>query len=187
MCTDGPAGHLTDVILDPARDVVTHLVVEMKGFGHPHHLVPVSLLQASSARQVQLHCTAAELAQTEFFTATEPVPVDASTAWMMADEMMTWPLAYPEFATLLLEHERVPPGELAVHSHTRVEASDGPAGTLLAFVLQPTDDRVADVILQRGHWWRRSEVVVPAAVIDRIDVDAVHLSVSKARLQVLPG
>src|SRR3979490_706053 len=125
VCADGPAGHLTDVILEPISDQVTHLVVEVKGFGHPQHLVPVALVQATSAREVRLQCSQAELRQTEYFTETEPIPVDASTAVMMADDTLSWPLAFPQFATLLVEHERVPPGELAVHRDTRVEASDG--------------------------------------------------------------
>ena len=41
VCTDGPAGHLTDVILNPSNERVSHLVVELKGFGHFQHLVPV--------------------------------------------------------------------------------------------------------------------------------------------------
>ena len=84
VCTDGPAGHLTDVIRNPSTERVSHLVVELKGFGHFQHLVPVSLVQASADHCVSLRCTLAELANSEFFTETEPVPVDASTACMMA-------------------------------------------------------------------------------------------------------
>src|ERR1700704_2790117 len=158
VCDDGPAGHLTDVILDPASDQVTHLVVEVKGFGRPQHLVPVALVQASSTREVRLHCSRAELRRTEFFTEAGPVPMDPSSALMTTDEVLFWPHAFPQFETLLLEHERVPPGELAVHSHTRVEASDGPVGRIEAFVLQEEDDRVAYVVLRRGHLWRRSNL-----------------------------
>ena len=186
VCDDGPAGHLTDVILDPTSDQVTHLVVEMKGFGRPQHLVPVTLVQATSPREVRLQCSRAELRQTEFFTEVEPVPLDPSTAALMVDDTLAWPLAFPQFATLLVEHERVPPGELAVHRDTRVEASDGPVGRLAAFVLQSEDDRVADVILRRGHLWRRSEVVVPATAIHHIDAEGVHLNLPKAWVHALP-
>jgi uncharacterized protein YrrD len=186
VCDDGPAGHLTDVILDPTSDQVTHLVVEVKGFGRPQHLVPVTLVQATSTREVRLQCSRAELRQTEFFTEAEPIPLDPSTAALMVDDTLAWPLAFPQFATLLVEHERVPPGELAVHRDTRVEASDGPVGRLEAFVLQSEDDRVADVILRRGHLWRRSEVVVPATAIHHIDAEGVHLNLPKAWVHALP-
>src|SRR5947209_8407138 len=57
VCADGPAGHLTDLILDPTSDQVTHLVVEVKGFGRPQHLVPVTLVQTTSTREVRLQCS----------------------------------------------------------------------------------------------------------------------------------
>jgi uncharacterized protein YrrD len=186
VCADGPAGHLTDVILDPISDQVTHLVVEVKGFGRTQHLVPVTLVQATSTREVRLQCSRAELRQTEFFTEAQPIPLDPSTAALMVDDTLAWPLALPQFATLPVEHERVPPGELAVHRDTRVEASDGPVGRLEAFVLQSEDDRVADVILRRGHFWRRSEVVVPANAIHHIDAEGVHLNLPKAGVHALP-
>ncbi len=90
VCADGPTGHLTDVILDPISDQVTHLVVEVKGFGRPQHLVPVTLVQSTSTREVRLHCSRAELRQTEFFTETEPIPLDPSTAALMVDDTLAW-------------------------------------------------------------------------------------------------
>lgn len=33
VCTDSPAGHLADVILNRSNERVSHLVVELKGFG----------------------------------------------------------------------------------------------------------------------------------------------------------
>jgi sporulation protein YlmC with PRC-barrel domain len=185
-CADGPAGRLTDLVLDPTSEQVTHLVVEMPGFGHPRHLVPAVLLQPSAGREVRLRCSRAELARTEFFTETESVPLDASDAWLIADGALAWPLAFPEVARLLAERERVPPGELALHRDTAVEASDGPLGRLAAFVLQSNDDRVVDVIVRRGHLWRQQDVVIPANSIDSIDALAVHLRLSKARIKMLP-
>ena len=69
-------------------------MVELKGFGHFQHLVPVftGAGKRHSLRVTALH--ACGVSNTAFFTETEQVPVDASTAWMMADEMMSWPLAF---------------------------------------------------------------------------------------------
>jgi sporulation protein YlmC with PRC-barrel domain len=187
ICTDGPGGRLTDIVLDPATEQVTHLIVAVPGFGQPRHLVPASLLQASAGREVRLRCSRAELAQTEFFTETETLPLDASSVWYTADETLPWPLVFPGSATLLTEHERVPPGELAVDRDTSVEASDGSVGRLQAVVLHSNDDRVVDIILRRGHLWRKRDVVVPATAIERIDAEAVHLRLPKARILTLPS
>jgi sporulation protein YlmC with PRC-barrel domain len=154
ICTDGPAGRLTDIVLDPATEQVTHLIVAVPGFGQPRHLVPAALLQASAGREVRLRCSRDELAQTEFFTETETLPLDASTVWYTA----------------------APPS-------TR----DGSVGRLQAVVLHSNDDRVVDIILRRGHLWRKRDVVVPATAIERIDAEAVHLRLPKARILTLPS
>jgi uncharacterized protein YrrD len=186
VCIDGAAGQLTDVILAPNTEQVTHLVVETPGYGHPRHLVAVAVLQSSTGPDLRLRCSRAELEQTEFFTDTETVPFDPSAAWYAADGALAWPLAFPQVATMLVEHQRVPPGELAIDRDTPVEASDGPVGHLAAFVLQSNDDRVVDVIVRQGHLWRQRDVVIPAAAIERIDDQAVHLRLSKARVRALP-
>src|ERR1700704_1624021 len=122
MCADGPAGRLTNIVLDPDTDHVTHLVVQTSGYGHPSHLVPAALLHASDGREVRLNCTRTELAHTEFFTETETVPLDAAAAWYMADETLPWPLVYPRSGMLLTERERVPDGQVAVDGETPVQA-----------------------------------------------------------------
>ena len=112
--------------------------------------------------------------------------MDASTAWVIADDTLPFPLASPRFGTLLVEHERVPPGELALHHDTRVEASDGLVGHVEAFVVRWDDDRVTVVVVRRVHWWWRQDVEIPTTAIERIDTDAVHLSLSRARVRALP-
>ena len=49
-----------------------------------------------------------------------------------------------------MKHERIPPGGVALRRNTPIEARDGPVGHLRAIVLQPENDRVADVIVRRG-------------------------------------
>jgi sporulation protein YlmC with PRC-barrel domain len=184
-CADGPAGRLTDVVLHPATEQVTHLVVEAPGFGNPRHLVPVALLEASAGREVHLRCSRAELARTEFFTETEALPAD-DAMWFLAEDSLALPLGFPRSAMQLAEYDRVPPGELALHGDTRVTARDGLVGRVEAFVLQPDGDRVVDLIFRRGHLWRRRDIVIPATAIERIDAEAVHLRLTRATVEALP-
>jgi uncharacterized protein YrrD len=187
LCADGPGGQLTDVIFDPKTEQVTHLVVETPGYGHPRHLVLVAKLASSDARGVHLRCSRDELARTEFFTDTETVPLTpSSTSWFMGDDALLWPLTFPQGHSIVIEHERVPKGELALRHDTPVEAIDGPVGRLSALVLQSEDDRVLVVILRSGHLWSNHDLAVPATAIKRIDGDAIHLGMSSARVQRLP-
>ena len=125
-------------------------MVELKGFGHFQHLVPVSLVRASAAHCVSLRCTLVELANTAFFTRnrTSPCRCKHRVDDGRRDDVLAARVC--QLATSLLHYERFPSGGLSVHRHTLVEATDGPVGDLLAFVLQEPDHRVTNVILQRG-------------------------------------
>src|SRR6476646_358986 len=62
-CSDGPFGELADVVIDPVKRTVTHLVVK------PHHhpglarLIPVDLVDTDAGdEQITLRCTGEEAA-----------------------------------------------------------------------------------------------------------------------------
>ena len=66
-CSDGPAGKLRQLVIDPAMDSVTHLVVESHAhFGIPV-LVPRDRVLAAEPDHVTLTCTQAELQQMDPF------------------------------------------------------------------------------------------------------------------------
>ena len=46
-------------------------------------------------------------------------------------------------------------------------------------------DGTADIVLERGHLWGRREVVVPAASVERIEDDAVTLTLTKDEVGAL--
>ncbi|MGG7377396.1 hypothetical protein ACQ7B2_00880, partial [Escherichia coli] len=58
-CSDGECGRVTQVVLDPIADTVTHLIVEPEGREGLGRLVPTSLVQAGGDH-VDLQCTRAE-------------------------------------------------------------------------------------------------------------------------------
>src|SRR5450756_126292 len=47
-CTDGPCGRSTYAIVDPAKEHVTHVVIEESGLSGRERLVPVSLISEST-------------------------------------------------------------------------------------------------------------------------------------------
>src|SRR5579872_4567718 len=58
-CSDGACGHLTQVVVDPVARVVTHLVIEPEHRQGLGRLVPLDLLDTSTA-DLRLCCTVAE-------------------------------------------------------------------------------------------------------------------------------
>jgi len=187
-CTDGPAGHSTAVILHPISQRVTHIVVSEKNYPHTERLVPVDLVIDSTPQEIRLRCTLEELLamepfiETEFVTGTEPHAVYS------LEEYRLWPYVLPDPEMgMVVEHEKVPPGELAVRRGARVEATDGQIGRVDEFLLDPANMHVTHLVLREGHLWSQKEVAIPVSQIDRIKQDIVYLKLDKQGVEELPA
>jgi hypothetical protein len=60
---DGPCGEVTRVIIDPATEKVTHLVIEPKLRLSAGRLVPLALVE-TAADGIRLRCTVEEFGST---------------------------------------------------------------------------------------------------------------------------
>ena len=97
------------------------------------------------------------------------------------------PKAIPETEMISVEHERIPPGELAVRRGARVEATDGHAGRVDEFLVHPTDGHITHLVLREGHLWGKKDVSIPVSQIDHIQEDAVYLKLDKHSVEALPS
>ena len=61
-CADGPGGKVSRVIIDPATETVTHLVIEPKYHLAVGRLVPLDLVD-SAAGGIRLRCTRGRVRQ----------------------------------------------------------------------------------------------------------------------------
>ena len=82
-CTDGACGEVRRVIVDPAADTVTHLVVEPKHRRGHGRLVPVGLVDTSTG-QIRLRCTKAEFERLDPAEETRQLPEDYPTETLVA-------------------------------------------------------------------------------------------------------
>ncbi|HEY6416094.1 MAG TPA: hypothetical protein VIX41_07650, partial [Acidimicrobiales bacterium] len=61
-CSDGQGGKIRDLVVDPARGRLTHIVVERHA--HLSHLVPIEDVERTTAddgEALRLNCTVAEI------------------------------------------------------------------------------------------------------------------------------
>ena len=72
-CSDGAAGEVTRVIVDPVAETVTHLVVEPEHRRDPGRLVPLDLVEAA-AGEIRLRCTMAEFEKLDPAEETQFIP-----------------------------------------------------------------------------------------------------------------
>jgi hypothetical protein len=192
-CTDGVYGRSEYVLIDPVTDQMTHLVV--KGDVHPNteYLVSVDFVTETIADTIRLICSKAELEQMDPFIKTEFVEEKVldyagyrgGISGMGAYYYM--PYVTSEIRVpVLTEHKQVPPGELAVHRGTRVEATDGFVGHVDEFVVNPENGHITYLVMREGHLWGKRDVVVPLSALGETREDTVFLNLDKHQIESLP-
>ncbi len=184
-CADGPCGRSTCVIVDPVKQQVTHVVVRETDFPFAERLVPIDTVTASTPTSIQLRCTRDEFDQLERFVETEYQEGTAPFFNYGAEDYMLWPYFGPE--PLMIRHEHLPPGELAIQAGALVHGTDGWVGKVDEFLIDPTTEQITHIVLREGHLWGKKDVTIPAAEIERIADDTVYLKLSKQDIEALPA
>jgi len=188
-CHDELCGRLTRVILNPVSKRVTHIVVQDQVIPHIEYLVPMDLVVETTPERLYLRCDQAELARQEPFVDVEFVEPEAGElaeeyALPGEHDVRLWPYVLAQ-DTIPIEHERIPPGELAVRRGATVQATDGRVGRVDEFLIDPASEHVTHLVLRQGHLWGDRDVTIPVSDIDRVEADEVTLKLSKHQVAAL--
>lgn len=147
-CASSICGRSTHAVINPATQQVTHFVVKEKGRHHTERLVPVDLVAETSSDLISLRCTRDELAAIEPFIETRYVQVER-----LRKEYPHLRRAYPYRNAedwVPVEHERIPPGGLAVRRGIHVQATDGHVGHVEKLSMDPASGRITHLVLRGG-------------------------------------
>lgn len=184
--TDGVYGRTTYVILNPTSEEVTHVVVQrLKKSPRKEYVVPIELITESSPQRIRLRCTDEELDKMNPFAEVEFIRSDIPH--YLSESTMMHPFVVPEKQIVTEEHERIPPGELALRRGASVEAVDGFIGRVSEFLVDPVTSHITHLILREGHLWGQKEITIPVSQIDKISENGVHLKLDKNAVGKLPG
>jgi sporulation protein YlmC with PRC-barrel domain len=176
-CTDGAAGQVIRVVVDPVGLTVTHLVVGPK-HAHGHHihrLVPVDLTEITTDG-ICLNCTRAEFdrldpaEETHFEEVWEHPEYEPDQVWCRRRTVT---------------YDSVPVGEVQVRRGEHVHATDGNIGQVEGLIIDPDNHQVTHVLLQEGHLWGRKEVAIPIEAVTRVEA-GIRLNLSKRQVEDLP-
>jgi sporulation protein YlmC with PRC-barrel domain len=200
-CTDQSLGELADVVIDPVKRRVTHIVVKPHyGEGQPR-LVPIELVQAGDdERTISLRCTAAEVLEQPTVEEFAYLHLDQAAAsdpdW---DVGVTRVLAMPYYESGGMDgyvggsqdvgvvYDRVPKGEVEVRRSSSVLTSEGHyVGDVDGFLVDD-EDHITHFVLERGHLWGRREVTVPIGAIEKLESDTVTIGLTQKELGELPS
>ena len=195
--SDGYRGEVLAVVVDPAAQSVTHLVVEPRGREGLARLVPLDLADLADTvgagpDPVRLRCTETEFMNLEpaeetlaEFVPGYPDPVQLlppgwrGTGGGTADGGTI--LRIPEKETI----DVVPPGEVEERRGDHVHATDGDIGGLRGLRIDPGSRRVTHVLVREGHVWGHQDVDIPAEMVAGFG-DGIRLSVTRQQVRDLP-
>jgi len=197
-CSDGSCGEVRRLVIDPAADTVTHLVVQPGHRQEAARLVPVDLVEAT-AGEVRLRCTRAEFDKLE--PAEELDVVEGIGTGGLVGDALVYSASGEAYAPAgpgdLLDvgpqpvHRKtvvedvVPSGEVQLRPGDSVHAIDGHIGRVLGFLVDPGDQRVSHVLLQEGHLWGHKEVAIPISAVTGVE-DGIRLNITKQQVENLP-
>jgi sporulation protein YlmC with PRC-barrel domain len=195
-CSDGHCGEVRRLIIDPATDTITHLVIQPGHDKEAARLVPMHLVETTDGG-VRLRCTRTEFDQLDHAEKPElgggrgpgfgynighdpfaRALGDAASAELINKGPM--PGRHKTFV-----EDVVPVGEDQVSPGDRVHAVDGEIGRVQGFLVNPDDNRLTRVLLQEGHLWGHKEVAIPISAVTGVDA-GIRLNLTKEQIGNLP-
>jgi sporulation protein YlmC with PRC-barrel domain len=205
-CTDGPFGELADVVIDPTKRRVTHLVVEPRGDRGEARLVPIELAKAGEgeASEISVDCSLEEAGRLELVEEYAYIRLgespDLEPGWDIGVESV---LAHPYYGYgagvgyevapaeydphVSVTYDRIPKGEVEIRRASEVTSADGhQLGKVDGFVVDD-DDAITHFVLERGHLWGKKEVTIPINAVAGVHTDAVSLTLTKDEIGELPS
>jgi hypothetical protein len=187
-CTDGEGGQAEALVLNPATKVASHLVVELKGVGRHQVLLPLSYVAESSGKRVTVTCSRDALAQMPPFLTkvrSDQQGLDVMDAQALVGAERQSGTGFQDFSfggagsTEMVEVEAIPEAEIVVRHGIPAEATDGKAGEVDGFSLDPQSGQITHLVLREGHLFKK-DVAIALDQIDRIGEIAVHLNIAKS-------
>jgi len=202
-CSDGPAGKVSRVIVDPLAEKVTHLVIEQEhrhGFGR---LVPLDLVDGT-AGETRLRCTRAEFEKLGAAQETQFIPSTSGYGGYgyLPDQVGYWPYyglgggmgvaglgiggIGAGAPAQVVTSDTVPLGEVEVSRGDYVHATDGDIGRVQGLVIDRVSRHVTHLLLQEGHLWGRKDVAIPISAVASTS-DGIQLTITKYQVRDLPS
>jgi sporulation protein YlmC with PRC-barrel domain len=207
-CSDGPFGKLADIVVDPTKRRVTHLVVEPDGDHGKARLVPIELASAEDGEKsaIAVRCSVEEADQLELVEESAYLRLgeapEVEPGWDLGVETVlaepyyyygtvgglgyeTGPSDYDPHVSVT--YDRIPKGEVEVRRASEVTSADGHQLGQVDGFLVGDDDAITHFVLEQGHLWGRREVTIPITAVARVLTDAVTLTLTKDEVGELPS
>jgi len=187
-CSDGPAGTLSDVVIDPGERRVSHIVVEDPNGAA--RLVPAELLLRGEApdRTVVLSCTIQDVSNLPTIRSFSYVGPDTSPqsddrSDIGVEDIQVVPsfgvTEFGDFGADLwsgytVTYDRIPPGSAELRRSSVAVSADGQEiGTVEGFHVAGT--RLMHVVVQHTRLSYAGQAVIPIGAVGAIETDRITM------------
>jgi sporulation protein YlmC with PRC-barrel domain len=193
FCSDGEeCGHVTCVLINPVTKEVTHLIVKESSLLGQKRMVPIENIVDSLPDKINLRLDHENFHHMENFVEIKYISGEDPFDQYLPEHYYFHPYVMPDYDseydynTYYTQVENIPAGELAIYPGAEVYATDGHIGKVDEFLVSPEDDKITHLVLREGHIWDQKHVTIPVSEIDQIDIDGVHLALTKDAISKLP-
>jgi len=193
VCVDGSYGHVSCVLINPVSKKVTHLVVKEHGLISVGRTVPIEMVTESTPEKISLRCKRADVSRMDNFIDDKYIRSEDEFNEYLPEQYYLHPFVIPDYVsdnqleTNFVEVGNIPPGELAVHHGANVYDSNNlQIGKIDEFLVSPKNEMISHMVLREGHLWGQKHVTIPVSEIDHIEMDGVHLNLTKTDVEKLP-
>lgn len=185
-CSDGACGRVTQVVIDPVKKTVTHLIVEpdhREGLGR---LVPIDRVKGEDGEVV----IDANLSQFDSFHRAEETHflpgIEGEFDTYDPEQVLLWPY-FGGNTTVPVTVDALPPGEVAVRRGQEVQAGGGRVGEVEGLIVDPGHHRVTHLLLKEGHVFSHKDVAIPVSAVEKVEDDTVKVKLTKQEISALPA
>ena len=200
-CSDGEYGELADIVVDPIKKRVTHVVVQPEHRHDLARLIPIERAgpMGDEGSAIKLDYTVEEVNKLEplqrsAYLRVGETPVEDPDHQVGIENMLALPyyesltpggglgttmpaMAYDDHMTEI--YDRVPKDTIEVRRASAVISSDDHSlGHVDGFVVD-SQDGITHLVLEHGHLWGKREITIPIGAVASIENDVVNLSLTK--------
>lgn len=186
-CLDGRCGRSTYIIINPATDQVTHLIVREQWPSRTERMVPVEKLAITTRDVIVLNQTRADFTTSDSFNQTDFVYTNVPHYATDPSLTLLWPYVVPAKRVIEDNVRRIPVGELAVRRGAKVQATDGRVGRVDEFVVDTEGGQITHLVLRDDKLWGQKEITIPVAYFDRFEENTVYLNIDRSAVGDLPA
>ena len=193
--TDGQAGKLMKVVIDPDTERVTHLIVEKGFLQKTDHVVPVEALAETTDEGIRLNMSTADLEQLTQFQETDfrvPDPGWERDSYQVDDpaHVLRWGIHYapPMVDQYTLTREEdvkrgVDADQPVIGKGMAVYDRSGELGTVETLYIDETTAQITHLVVKSGLLG--PQLVIPMSAVTSVSDTAVNIDLTREQVQAL--